>query len=233
MLSIKQRQTNLQFLNYYKGQIDGIEGTKTKQAYGDFQKDYGLVVDKIYGVKTDAKLIEVIKDIQTKIETTVDGLVGANTIAKCKEYQSRNGLTVDGICGVNTRAKLNSNTATTVSLNWDDIKYFKKSEFNCPCGCGLNNIDLKLVKILDEIREYFGKPMLITCGCRCQKYNDSLVGSIKGSKHVKGKAADIWISGVSKTALLNKCKEYVSNGRATYTYTNESNMKYAVHIDIA
>lgn len=229
MLSIKQRQQNLQFLGYYFGAIDGIEGAKTKQAYGDFQRDYGLVVDKIYGIKTDTKLVEVIKDVQRKIGTAVDGLVGTNTIAKCKEYQSKNGLNVDGICGVNTRARLN---ASTSNLTWDDIKYFKKSEFDCKCGCGLNNIDLKLVKILDEIREYFGKPMLITCGCRCTSYNRK-VGGIANSKHLKGKAADIWISGVSKSALLAKCKEYVASGRATYTYTNESNMKYAVHIDIA
>lgn len=231
MLSIKQRQTNLQFLGFYFGQIDNIEGNKTKQAYKDFQKNYGLVIDGIYGIKTDTKLIEVIKDIQTKIETTVDGIVGTNTIAKCKEYQQVNGLVVDGICGVNTRAKLNS-TVTTVNLSWDDIKYFKKDEFICKCGCGLNNIDLKLVKILDEIREYFGKPCIITSGCRCTTYNKK-VGGIANSKHVQGKACDIWISGVSKTALLNKCKEYVNSGRATYTYTNESNMKYAVHIDIA
>ena len=75
--------------------------------------------------------------------------------------------------------------------------------------------------------------MVVTCGCRCQKYNDSLKGSIKGSKHVRGKAADIWISGVSKSALLAKCKEYVNSGRATYTYTNSTNMARAVHIDIA
>lgn len=230
MLSIKQRQQNLQFLGYYKGKIDGIEGAQTKQAYGDFQRDYGLVEDKIYGIKTDAKLIEVIKAIQAKINTKADGLVGSDTIAKCKEYQLKNGLTVDGICGVKTRAKLNSTAST--SSSWDDIKYFKKSEFDCKCGCGLNNIDLKLVKILDEIRGHFGKPMLITCGCRCSNYNKK-VGGIANSKHLRGKAADIWISGVSKTALLNKCREYVANGRATYTYTNSTNMARAVHIDIA
>ncbi len=230
MLSIKQRQANLQFLNYYKGAIDGIEGNKTRQAYKDFQRDFNLVVDCIYGAKTDNMLINTIKSIQSQIGANVDGLVGTNTIAKCKEYQKANGLVVDGICGVNTRAKLNANTT---NLTWNDIKYFKKSEFNCKCGCGLNNIDLKLVKILDEIREYFGKPMIITNGCRCQKYNDSLKGSIKGSKHTKGKAADIWISGVSKSALLSKCKDYVNSGRATYTYTNSTNMARAVHIDIA
>lgn len=231
MLSIKQRQLNLQFLGYYKLKIDNIEGVGTKQAYGDFQRDYGLVIDRIYGPKTDAKLIEVIKAIQAKINTKADGLVGSDTIAKCKEYQLKNGLTVDGICGVKTRAKLNSTAST--SSSWDDIKYFKKSEFDCKCGCGLNNIDLKLVKILDEIRGHFGKPMVVTCGCRCQKYNDSLKGSIKNSKHTQGKAADIWISGVPKSQLLAKCKEYVNSGRAIYTYTNSTNMAKAVHIDIA
>ena len=108
-------------------------------------------------------------------------MVGNNTIIKCKDYQKNNGLFEDGICGVNTRAKLNSSKNT--ELTWDEIKYFKKSEFNCKCGCGLNNIDLKLVKILDEIREHFEKLMTITCGTRCQKYNDSLRGSIKNSKH--------------------------------------------------
>lgn len=205
MLTIKQRQANLSFLGYYKKAIDGIEGVGTKQAYRDFQKDYGLVVDGIYGVKTNAKLIEVIKAEQTRLGVKADGFVGPITI------NARNNQT---------------------QLTWNDIKHFKKSEFNCRCGCSTNIIDLKLVKILDEIREYFGKPMTVTCGCRCQKYNDSLKGSIKGSKHVLGKAADIWISGVPKTALLAKCKEYVANGRASYTYTNSSNMAKAVHIDI-
>ncbi len=206
MLNIKQRQINLQFLGYYNGQIDGIVGVFTKQAYINFQNDYGLIVDGIYGTKTNAKLIEVIKQKQVELGVNADGIVGPIT--------------------------QNARNNQKINLNWNDIKYFKKSEFDCKCGCGLNNIDLKLVKILDEIREYFGKPMLITCGCRCQKYNDSLIGSIKNSKHIQGKASDVWISGLKKSELLSKCKDYVKCGRANYTYTNESNMKYAVHIDI-
>lgn len=42
MLTIKQRQANLQFLNYDCGGIDGIEGKKTKQAYYNFQRDFEL-----------------------------------------------------------------------------------------------------------------------------------------------------------------------------------------------
>lgn len=228
MLNIKQRQMNLKFLNFYSGKVDGIEGIKTKEAYKKFQQEYGLAVDGIYGVNTDNKLIAVIKDIQTKIGTVVDGVAGDNTIAKCKEYQRNNGLAADGICGVNTRAKLNQKT----DLNWDNIKYFKKSEFTCKCGCGLNNIDLKLVKILEKIREHYNKPLVVTSGCRCKKKNDSLKGSSPNSRHLYGKASDIYVQGVSTNELLQYTKGLVNSRELRYTYTNNSNMTGAVHVDI-
>ena len=61
MLNIKQRQMNLKFLNYYRKNVDGIEGAGTKEAYKAFQKEYGLSVDGIYGDKTNSKLIEIFK----------------------------------------------------------------------------------------------------------------------------------------------------------------------------
>lgn len=203
MLNIKQRQMNLKYLGFYSKSIDGIEGKGTKQAYRDFQKAYGLVVDGIYGVKTNAKLIETIKTEQKKLGVKVDGVAGEIT----------------------TKARDNQ------SITWDNIKHFKQSEFSCKCGCGMNNIDLKLVKILDEIRECFGKAVVISSGCRCKNHN-AKVGGVQGSRHVQGKAADIIVKNVSKDKVLVKCKEYVTNGRARYTYTNNSNMGNAVHIDI-
>lgn len=203
MLNIKQRQMNLKYLGFYSKGIDGIEGKGTKQAYRDFQKAYGLVVDGIYGIKTNTKLIEVIKAEQARLGVKQDGVAGEIT----------------------TKARDNQ-------LTWDNIKHFKKEEFTCKCGCGMNNIDLKLVKILDEIREYFGQAVIISSGCRCKNHNTK-VGGVQGSRHVQGKAADIIVKNVSKDKVLAKCKEYVSNGRARYTYTNNSNMGNAVHIDIA
>ncbi len=227
MLNIKQRQMNLNFLNYATGGVDGIEGTKTKSAYKSFQRDFGLAVDGIYGPKTDAKLIEVIKDIQSKINATVDGVAGDNTKQKCKEYQSTHGLVVDGICGITTRNSLNS-----AGLSWDNIKHFKKSEFTCKCGCGLNRIDLRLVNVLEKIRSHFGdKPCIVTSGCRCSEHNRK-VGGVQGSRHVLGKAADFYIQGVHVNDLLAYTKTLVANGTLRYTYTNSSNMNGVVHIDI-
>lgn len=227
MLNIKQRQMNLNFLNYTTGGIDGIEGSKTKSAYKSFQRDFGLNVDGIYGENTNAKLISVIKEIQTVIGTSVDGVAGNNTKQKCKEYQSKHGLAVDGICGIATR-----NSIYSKNLSWDNIKHFNKSEFTCKCGCGLNNINLNLVNVLERIREHFGgNPVNITSGCRCSKHNKS-VGGVQGSRHVLGKAVDIYIKGVSANTLLSYTKQLVNEGTLRYTYTNNSNMNGVVHIDI-
>lgn len=227
MLSIKQRQMNLNFLNYATGGIDGIEGSKTKVAYKNFQRDFGCkMIDGIYGNETDSKLIEVIKNIQRKIGATVDGVAGDNTKAKCKEYQSSHNLVADGICGIATRNSLNNQ-----ELSWDNIKYFKKSEFTCKCGCGTNNIDLKLVKILDEIRQHYGRACIITSGCRCSKHNKA-VGGVQGSRHVLGKAADFYIQSVHINDLLAYTKSLVSQNKLRYTYTNSNNMNGVVHIDI-
>lgn len=64
-------------------------------------------------------------------------------------------------------------------------KYFKPSEWACKCGCGLDRIDMKLIRTLDLIRERFGRPIIITSGCRCEKHN-ATVGGRPGSAHLLG-----------------------------------------------
>lgn len=203
MLNIKQRQMNLKFLGYYKSNIDDIEGAGTKQAYKDFQRAYGLTVDGIYGAKTDAKLIAVIKAEQAKLGVAQDGVAGEIT----------------------TKARNSSANA------WDTIKHFKKSEFTCKCGCGMNNISIELVKVLEDIRNHFGQPVVVTSGCRCASHNKK-VGGVQGSRHVVGKASDIYVKGVSATTLLAYTKQLVAQGKLRYTYTNNSNMNGVVHVDV-
>lgn len=125
-------------------------------------------------------------------------------------------------------AKLNNSGS---SLNWDNIKHFKKTEFTCKCGCEMNNIDLKLVNVLEDIRNHFGQACVVTSGCRCAS-NNKKVGGVQGSRHVLGKAADIYVKGVSASTLLAYTKSSVSKGKLRYTYTNSSNMNGVVHVDI-
>lgn len=231
MLNIKQRQLNLKtYYYYYKKAIDGIEGAGTKEAYKNFQRDNGLVVDGIYGVQTEGKLILCVKDLQNLLNKygyglAVDGLVGNATLNAIRDFQNKNGLAVDGIAGTNTMNKLKNGGSSEPYK----CKYFKDSEFNCPC-CGLNLEKNGIKRIADEIREHFGKPAIITSGTRCVKHNKE-VGGVAGSYHTIGNAIDIVVQGVPASKVLAYCRTIVNSGRARYTYGGTTQMGNATHID--
>ncbi|HEX6922783.1 MAG TPA: peptidoglycan-binding protein [Bacillales bacterium] len=55
---VEDLQTQLQNLNYYDGEIDGIYGSLTEEAVKDFQRDNAIAVDGIAGPDTYAALIK-------------------------------------------------------------------------------------------------------------------------------------------------------------------------------
>lgn len=69
-------------------------------------------------------------------------------------------------------------------------KNFDSSEFACKCGCGYDIPDPELIRMLQAARDLYGKPIVITSGCRCIKHN-AVSGGTPNSAHIKGKAADI------------------------------------------
>jgi uncharacterized protein YcbK (DUF882 family) len=74
---------------------------------------------------------------------------------------------------------------------------FNKSEFNCKCGCEMPNDVLDNIKLLaiqlQTIREYVGQPIKINSAYRCELHN-SIIGGVKTSQHILGKASDITIN---------------------------------------
>ena len=78
-------------------------------------------------------------------------------------------------------------------------KNFKLDEFKCKCGkCEPILVDEALVAWLQRIRDHFGKSVNINSGYRCEAHNASpKVGGSKSSHHVKGKAADIRVEGIT------------------------------------
>ena len=70
--------------------------------------------------------------------------------------------------------------------------HFKREEFSCGCGCGFAVVDIQILELLENIREEFGKPIIIHCAGRCLSHNKS-VGSKDTSQHVKGMAVDFHI----------------------------------------
>ena len=81
-------------------------------------------------------------------------------------------------------------------------KYFKRSEFACRCGCGTSTVDAELLEVITDVREHFGKPVIINSGHRCAAHN-AKVGGAKNSVHLTGKAADIRVSGLVPSEVAN------------------------------
>ena len=79
---------------------------------------------------------------------------------------------------------------------------FTVAEFACKDGSDPVFVDSSLAALLQKIRDHFGRPVVITSGYRTAAYNARKdVGGAKFSQHQYGKAADIWIAGVSVDTL--------------------------------
>lgn len=171
----------------------------------------------------------------------IDGAIGPKTRAAVMEFQRAEGLTADGSPGPLTQAALLDAVANgrfredakmpevSTGTWWDDIQYFSREEFRCPCGrCGGFPVepDETLVRLADRVREHFGAPANVSSGVRCQAHNDELSGSAKNSYHLRGKAMDFCVRGVSGAKLL----AYVKTQQVHYAY-QISGSDY-VHMDV-
>ena len=204
-----------------------------------FQEKNNLAETGKWNKKTDAKAKTITKGIQSRLNYwgaglgTPDGVPGPNTKKKIIWFKENLGYPATILIDAKTRKALFTDQGEKIS------KHFRKSEFKCHCKgkwCdGYNGVAVNkdLIEILEKIREETGKPITITSGIRCQKYNDSLRGSAKNSVHRLGGAADIYIPGITtnsagKQRIIKLAYKY----GAKYAYTNNSNMGTAVHINV-
>ena len=75
---------------------------------------------------------------------------------------------------------------------------FRLEEFRCKCGrsdCRVTLLDDALVKVLQQLRDHFGRSVNVNSGYRCKAHNE-YVGGDPGSHHMKGMAADIRVEGI-------------------------------------
>jgi len=71
------------------------------------------------------------------------------------------------------------------------MKYFNYEEFDSPDIQGSGQLmDPKLLEMIDEAREIYGKPIRVTSGYRTEAHNKK-VGGVKSSSHLKGLAIDV------------------------------------------
>lgn len=94
---------------------------------------------------------------------------------------------------------------------------FKIKEFACHDGTDKVLISTETVAVLQAIRNYFGKPVTITSGYRTPTYNKK-VGGVSNSQHVKGKACDIKVSGISPKIVAGYLEaNYPNHGIGLYS----------------
>ena len=91
--------------------------------------------------------------------------------------------------------------------NIKDFKNFELKELKCKCGGKYCNgyptgFSYELLSQLQDIRNHFGKAVIITSAIRCKQHN-KIVGGVTNSKHILGKAVDFYVKGISYNTL--KC----------------------------
>ena len=113
--------------------------------------------------------------------------------------------------------------ATSLSTN------FKSTEFDCHGSgcCTQTKVDDKLVQYLQQIRNHFGKPVNISSGYRCETHNKN-IGGATGSRHSKGQAADIYISGVTPAEIAKYAESIGILGIGLYETDADGHF---VHVD--
>lgn len=199
------------------GTPDGIAGQNTRSAVKAFQTRVGLTADGLAGPAT-----------QTALAQYINTPLPEKAAETGQEAPTEDTQTDDG-----------------APAWWSEIKHFKRAEMRCPCGeCNGFPVEPqeKLMRILDtDIWDYFKAPITIIplppnnphaggSGVRCQKYNDSLRGSVPNSRHVQGKAADIIVRGFSGSAVNAYCQSLVKAGKLRYAYVIGGGN--SVHVDI-
>lgn len=102
---------------------------------------------------------------------------------------------------------------------------FKVSEFSCKDGSDAVLVAPKLVMVLQTIRSYFGKGVIINSAYRTPSYNKS-VGGVEDSQHCYGTAADIRISGVKPSEIYKYADDIMPDWGGIGLYDG------FVHIDV-
>ena len=129
------------------------------------------------------------------------------------------------IMATNTHKK---GQATKLSENFTSL------EFDCHGSgcCSETIINPKLVEYVQKIRDHFGKSITVTSGYRCPVHNKR-IGGATGSRHSKGDAADIVVSGVAPREVAKYAESigikgiglYETNADGHFTHVDTRDVK--------
>lgn len=188
-----------------------------------FEKSYSSMLNTL---KTATSVLEASNAVLLKFECPADQSVSMQNKRASYGQQYYNKYATNGnkegesVMGYKTCTK---GSAVKISNN------FNSTEFDCHGNgcCSQTLINETLVEYLQKIREHFGKPITITSGYRCATHNKR-VGGATGSRHSKGDAADIVVSGVPSREVAKYAESIGIKGIGLYETANDG---YFTHID--
>jgi peptidoglycan hydrolase-like protein with peptidoglycan-binding domain len=240
---VRDHQDRLWIINILQNNPNGHFNHATEKAHYKYEKARGIKKpDKVAGAKSQTMLINEVKGIQKLMNENkwcrgigVDGKASNAMIGVVKSAQKIAGLPITGqINGATHKVLKQKKSAYANNAKSVYTDNFKKEEFECGCGgkwCnGYNGIEMdrRIILVLEDIRAHYGKPVHITSGIRCQRYNDSLSNSIANSEHRLGRAVDIYIEGVSASSIIAYLKTIKKKYGLSYFYAITAS---AVHMD--
>ena len=168
--------------------------------------------------------------LQSKLSTigyllTVDNDFGNNTKNAVISFQKDAGLVADGIVGEKTWKALDE--IKVYSLRTDGNKSlstnFKVKEFSCQDNSDTVVLHTEfIVNKLQKIRTHFNKPVTINSAYRTPTHNKKVGGS-SNSYHVKGRAFDIVVKGVTPNEVAKYAQSIGIKGIIQYSW--------GVHVD--
>lgn len=86
----------------------------------------------------------------------------------------------------------------------------------------------KVMYILDIVRAYIGKPILVNSGYRCKKLNE-MIGGVQNSMHTKGLAADFR---TGEKEDINTMFEFLKRNQEKFKIIELINYKTFIHIGV-
>lgn len=87
-------------------------------------------------------------------------------------------------------------------------------------------VDERLLTLLENIRNHVGKPVHLNSGYRSPEYNATLKNASPRSQHCNGKAADIWVEGVTPKQIADIAECYLGSSGGIGIY------KTFTHVDV-
>lgn len=148
-------------------------------------------------------------------EGKADGIWGEKSRRALEAFQAEHGLTVGKFSEETAKTLLEAVAGWEPEIAgagesgrfWAEILFFDREEFKCTCnGRGCNGFPAepreRLVRNADAARRHFGRVALVSSGVRCALRNGELPGSAANSLHMRGRAMDFCVLGVSSAKLL-------------------------------